>query len=182
MTDLVVCDVLLVLGGEDRDHWPRCGAALGVYRAMKLAGLTPPKLLVSGGKWVACRSGTCTEAALMAAYLRQQGVPDGDVLTEPHAMNTLGNVVLGGELARKLGLKRVGLATDDYHLWRSAGLYQRVFGAPPAVLVGTGDAGSWRQRTREWVSFVRLELALRLRGVPKHDEPGHRGLVEPSLL
>lgn len=182
MTDLVVCDVLLVLGGEDRDHWPRCGAALGVYRAMKLAGLTPPKLLVSGGKWVACRDGRYTEAALMAAYLRKHGVADGDVLTEPHAMNTLGNVVLGGELARQLGLERVGLVTDDYHLWRSVGLYTRVFGTMPTVLVGTGDGGSWRQRAREWVSFVRLELALRLRGVPRCDALGHRELVEPSPL
>lgn len=168
------CDALLVLGGEDRQHWPRCRMAEQLYRVQQDLGHKAPKLVVSGGVVVSCAAGRVgTEAELMAIFLQTQGVAPQDILLEPLARNTLGNVVLGGHMALQHGCRRIGLVTDDYHQWRSLRLYQRVFGQPPMAVWGTGCQGTWRQRLRELTAYVRTELALCAAQVPRCNLNGH---------
>lgn len=167
-------DALLVLGGEDRAQWPRCRRALQVYREHCRLGLPPPRLIVSGGKLVRHGGRRVSEAALMAEFLQGHGVPGRDILMETLALDTLGNVVLGRELALRHGLERLALVTDDFHHWRSRRLYRRVAGAEPLAVFATGVAGTLRARARERLAFWSLAVALRARGVAPGSLGGHR--------
>lgn len=176
-------DALLVLGGEDRTQWHRSRAAVRYYLACRAAGVALPRLVVTGGALVR-QPGTglgvglgmaagLTEAAWMAHFLQMQGVPEAHVLQEAQALDTLGNVVLGGALAARHGLQRLVLVSDDFHLRRSGRLFERVWGHPPAGCVGTGYAGSWRLRWREKLAFALQMAALRRAGVAPGDSAAH---------
>lgn len=176
-------DALLVLGGEDRTHWHRSRAAVRYYLACRTAGVALPRLVVTGGALVP-QGGTgpgvgrgmapgLTEAAWMAHFLQLQGIPAAHVLQEAHALNTLGNVALGGALAAHHGLQRLVLVSDDFHLRRSARLFERVWGHAPAGCVGTGYAGSWRLRWREKLAFALQMAALERAGVAPGDAAAH---------
>ncbi len=174
-------DALLVLGGEDRTQWHRSRAALRYYLACQAAGMALPRLVVTGGALVR-KPGTglgvgmaagMTEAAWMAHFLQLQGVPAAHVLQEAHALNTLGNVALGGALAARHGLQRLVLVSDDFHLQRSARLFERVWGHPPAGCAGTGFGGSWRLRWREKLAFALQMADLQRAGVAPGDVAAH---------
>jgi uncharacterized SAM-binding protein YcdF (DUF218 family) len=174
-------DALLVLGGEDRTQWHRSRAAVRYYQACRTAGMALPRLVVTGGALVR-QPGTglgvgmaagLTEAAWMAHFLQLQGVPTAHVLQEAHALNTLGNVALGGALAARHGLQRLVLVSDDFHLQRSARLFERVWGHPPAGCLGTGYAGSLRLRWREKLAFSLQMAALQRAGVAPGDGAAH---------
>lgn len=173
-----LCDALLVLGGEDRQHWPRCRTALRLYVAQQEQGHPPPKVVVSGGVVVSDAGQMGTEAELMATFLQARGMSPSDILVEPWARNTFENVLLGGCLAVQHGCQRIGLITDDYHHWRSLRLYQRVFGHPPAAVWGTGDHGTWRQRLREWLSYARMELAWHIAQTAQHQPNTYRVFLQ----
>jgi len=167
-------DALLVLGGEDRKRWPRCSAALLYYRDCCQRGLKPPRLIVSGGKLVRHDRQWSTESALMVRFLLAQGVPLQDLLVEPHATDTYGNVVLGGAVAALHGLNRVAIVTDDFHHWRSHRIFEQVFGVAPGRMVHTGVPGTWRARIRERLAYWALRLALEASRVPKGSLGAHK--------
>ena len=167
-------DALLVLGGEDRHKLPRCSAALHFYRACCTQGIQPPKLIVSGGKLVLHQAQWISESALMAKFLLQHGIPPGDVLTEAYALNTLGNILLGGALAASQGLVRLAIVTDDFHHWRSRRLFKQVFGVEPQGCIPTGVRGSWRARIREGVAFSALMLSLKVSRVASGSPQEHK--------
>lgn len=142
-----------------------------------------PRLLVTGGALVH-QSGTgqgvgmgmaagLTEAAWMARFMQVQGVPPEHVLQEAQALDTLGNVALGGALAARHGLQQLVVVSDDFHLRRSAQLFERVWGHPPAGCIGTGNAGSWRLRWREKLALALQVGALRRAGVAPGDSAAH---------
>ena len=110
----------------------------------------------------------------MASYLVSHGVPAHDVLTEPRALNTFGNIVLGGELAAQHGLHRLAIVTDNFHQWRSRQIFRQVFGAVPAAAFYTGVHGSWRTQLRERLTYLTLRLALRLAGVRRGNFNEHK--------
>lgn len=174
---------LLVLGGEDRTQWHRSRTAVRYYLACRAAGVALPRLLVTGGALVR-QPGTgqgvgmgmaagLTEAAWMARFMQVQGVPAAHVLQEAQALDTLGNVALGGALAARHGLQRLVVISDDFHLWRSSQLFERVWGHAPAGCVGTGHAGSWRLRWREKLAFALQIGALRQADVAPGDSAAH---------
>jgi uncharacterized SAM-binding protein YcdF (DUF218 family) len=172
--DAPCVDALLVLGGEDRQDWPRCAAALHYYRDCRRRGLPPPRLILSGGKIVRHDNQWFTESALMVRFFLAQGIPASDLLVEPHATDTFGNVVWGGALAALHGLTRVALVTDDFHHWRSRRIFRRVFGLAPGEMVHTGIKGSWRARIRERLAYWALRIALQAAGVPKGSLDAHK--------
>ncbi len=172
--DVPSIDALLVLGGEDRQDWPRCGAALRYYQDCCQRGLPPPRLILSGGKVVRHDNQWFTESALMVRFFLAQGIPASDLLVEPHATDTFGNVVWGGSLAALHGLTRVALVTDDFHHWRSRRIFRQVFGVAPGRLVHTGIKGSWRARIRERLAYWALRIALEAAGVPKGSLDAHK--------
>lgn len=107
----------------------------------------------------------------MARFMQVQGVPPEQVLQEAQALDTLGNVALGGALAAQLGLQRLLLVSDDFHLWRAQRLFERVWGHAPAGCLGTGYGGSLRLRLREKLAYGLQMAALRQARVL----PGHSG-------
>ena len=180
-------DALLVLGGEDRTQWHRSRAAVRYYQACLAAGVAPPRLVVTGGT-LAHQLGAdsqalvLTEAAWMARFMHQQGVPLAHILQEAQALDTLGNVALGGALAARHGLQRLVVVSDDFHLRRSGRLFQRVWGHPPAGCVGTGYAGSWRLRLREKLAFTLQIAALWRAGVAPGDSGAHLDFLAVQAL
>ena len=180
-------DALLVLGGEDRTQWHRSRAAVGYYRACLAAGGALPRLVVTGGT-LARQLGAAdrdskalvmvlSEAAWMARFMQAQGVPAAHILQEAQALDTLGNVALGGALAAHHGLQRLVVVSDDFHLWRSKKLFERVWGYPPAGCIGTGNAGSWRLRLREKLALALQLGALRRAGVAPGDSAAHTAFL-----
>ncbi|MBP8205883.1 MAG: YdcF family protein [Giesbergeria sp.] len=180
-----------MLGGEDRTQWHRSRAAVRYYLACRAAGLALPRMLVTGGALVR-QPGTgqgvgrgmaagLTEAAWMARFMQVQGVPPEQVLQEAQALDTLGNVALGGALAARHGLQRLVVVSDDFHLRRSAQLFERVWGHPPAGCVGTGNTGSWRLRWREKLAFALQVGALRQADVAPGDSAAHLAFLAVRL-
>lgn len=176
--DAARVDALLVLGGEDRDEWPRCQAALHHYRTCLQRGLPAPRLILSGGTRVRHLGRWTTEAALMVKFFRARRVPARDLLVEPHATDTFGNIVWGGLLARQHGLQHLALVTDEFHHWRSRRIYEQVFGAAPAALLPTGYRSGWRAHLRERLAYGALRLALRTARVPRGDLDAHLHFLE----
>lgn len=172
-------DALLVLGGEDNAQRTRSRAAVRYYRDCQAAGLPLPCLVVTGAP-AAHASGT-SEAAWMARYLHAQGLPAAHVLQETQARDTLGNVTLGVALAARHGLRRLVLVSDDFHLRRSARLFQRVWGHAPTGCLGTGYAGTWRLRVREVLAFALQMAALRRCGVAPGNAEAHLRFVAARL-
>ena len=168
-------DALLVLGGEDRTQWHRSHAAVRYYLACRTAGMGPPLLLVTGGMVArskgSSRNTPLNEAACMARFMRSQGVPAAHIVQEVQAQDTLDNVALGGALAASLGLQRLLVVSDDFHLWRAQRLFERVWGHAPAGCLGTGYGGSLRLRLREKLAYGLQMAALRQARVL----PGHSG-------
>ena len=172
-----------MLGGEDRTQWRRSRAAVRYYLACRAAGVALPRLLVTGGALVHQRgsgqgvgmgmAAGLTEAAWMARFMQVQGVPPEHVLQEAQALDTLGNVALGVALARRHGLQRLVVVSDDFHLRRSRRLFERVWGHLPAGCIGTGNAGSWRLRLREKLAFALQVSALWRAGVAPGDSAAH---------
>lgn len=166
-------DALLVLGGEDRTQWHRSRAAVRYYRACLASNSTLPRLLVTGGALVRGQAQALTEAVWMARFMQMHGVPLAHILQEAQALDTLGNVALGGALAERHGLQQLVIVSDDFHLWRSGQLFERVWGHPPAGYVGSGNAGSWHLRLREKLAFALQMGALRRAGVVPGDGAAH---------
>ena len=181
MEPIAGADALLVLGGEDRTQWHRSRAAVRYYLACRGAGVALPRLLVTGGALVhqpgsgqgVGMGAGLSEAVWMARFMQVQGVPAEHVLQEPLALDTLGNVALGGALAARHGLERLVIVSDDFHLQRSGQLFQRVWGHAPAGCLGTGYGGTWRLRLREKLAALLQMAALRRAGVVPGDAAAH---------
>jgi uncharacterized SAM-binding protein YcdF (DUF218 family) len=176
-----VFDALLVLGGEHPEHRARCRAALRAYAQCRASGHAPPMLIASSGVVVSHRGRRASEATLMAEFLTAGGAPAHDVLVETRALDTLGNVVLGGDLALQHGCRRIAIVTDDFHIWRSSLLFERVYGTPPVAAIGTGIAGTWFERAREVASYCRIAAVLAVARVPRHDPARHRIFLRKGL-
>ncbi|MDY6801138.1 MAG: YdcF family protein [Bacteroidota bacterium] len=54
------------------------------------------------------------ESEIMAMYGEQLGIPDSDIFTETKAEHSVENVYYSYNLARKLGFKKIALATDPF--------------------------------------------------------------------
>lgn len=116
----------------------------------------------------------------MADYLVARGVAPAHVLQEPLARSTLANVVLGGALAARHGLRHVWLVSDDFHLWRALRLYERVWGCAPAAWLDSGERGSVYLRLREKVVYALQTGALQLAGVAPGDWRAHLDFVRAA--
>lgn len=74
-----------------------------------------PNILIAGG-----RSGApCAVSTVMAAFAVQLGVPPDRVLTETQSTSTWENALFSDPILRKLGARRILIATDRLHLRRT---------------------------------------------------------------
>lgn len=132
----------------------RIDEALALYRACK-AGGNDCRLEVSGGD--AWHTGE-PEAVAYGDLLQRLGVPTGDLLLEPHSMNTWQNAQFSAPLLRNYGAQRVVLVSSATHLPR-ASLYFAHFG-----IKATPVRGDWLRARMGWWpqswNFMVADLAL----------------------
>ena len=67
-----------------------------------------------------------SEAEVMARILREQGVPEGDLLLEDRALNTWDSARLVAGMAEKLGVGGVLVVTDPLHCVRTVAAFEKV--------------------------------------------------------
>ena len=114
------CDVMIVLGSHD------CGYR--AERALQAAGDDPDTLfIVSGGNLH--KDEKLSEAAFMAGYMRNRGIPEERILIEEVAENTFRNLELSAELIedqiakgalrKRSDTLRIGIVTAGFHVRRS---------------------------------------------------------------
>lgn len=101
-----------------------------VARAVELYRLgIAPRLILSGRCGLSGPEPPVTEAAAMAAYARDHGVPDDALLLEEEARDTLGNAYYVRELfLAPNGWTSVRVVTSDFHLSRAAWVFRKVLG------------------------------------------------------
>jgi uncharacterized SAM-binding protein YcdF (DUF218 family) len=112
----------------------RVDAALKFYAKQKKT-ITPPKLIMSGGKG---GDEIRSEAEAMAEYAKTKGVPESDILLEDKSVNTLQNMLFSKQImdAASGGKPYKAIyATSDYHVLRT-GMYARQAGL---AIVGIGS-------------------------------------------
>lgn len=109
--------------------------ALRVYTSEKNQG-RDPLLLPSGGKG---DDEVMAEARAMALFLRQQNVPESDILIEDRSRTTRENIQNSLALLKDAGVDGgVLLVTSDYHVLRTASLARRL--GTEAHVVGARSA------------------------------------------
>jgi vancomycin permeability regulator SanA len=149
---LVPADAIVVLGntvGPDGQPSPRLRArldcALGAWR-LKLA----PWVIVTGGVG---KEGF-DEAAVMAQYLMQHGVPAAAILVDSAGNDTAASAINVATIARARKLKSVLLASQYFHLPRASLAFERA-GVPVAGTVHAryAEARDLYSLAREVVGF-----------------------------
>lgn len=88
----------------------RVECAVGLYRRGRVR-----RLLLSGG---ASGSGP-SEAEVMARLAREAGVPHDALVLESDSRSTAGNASRSARILERLGVRRVLLVSDDFHLFRA---------------------------------------------------------------
>lgn len=165
-------DVIIVLGGHTaggRPNWfgpytketaiTRSDTAAQLY----LAGRAP-FVIVSG----AALDGGIPEAKVMAANLKQDGVPESAIIAEERSLTTRENGVFTRDIMQTLGFNNALLVTSALHMPRSMGVFRElgidVIAAPsrPQIVVPEGsDFDFWLpdQRTFEAARSIIKEYA-----------------------
>ena len=117
-------DVIIVLGaGLHRDGRP--GHAL-TRRSLQAAGLwqdgLAPLVLCTGGQ---DEYYPRTEASACREILVAQGIPDSAILLEERSRSTEENAIYSRQVLDDLGLARVVLVSDGYHMLRAGWLFRQ---------------------------------------------------------
>ena len=81
-----------------------------------------PRVIVSGGGFMAREDGTMTEAAAMRLFLIDLGVPSDAIVAEDRSINTIENIRY---VRRMVGDGRVALVTSAYHMPRALLIAER---------------------------------------------------------
>ena len=130
--DRHTADAIVVLGGGvHADGTPSRISATRIARAVELydAGIAP-RLILSGRCGLGEPEPAVTEAAAMAAWARERGVPADALLLEEEARDTLGNAYYVRELfLAARGWRSIRVVTSDFHLSRAAWVFRKVLGS-----------------------------------------------------
>ncbi|RVU98656.1 YdcF family protein [Coriobacteriales bacterium OH1046] len=111
-------DVAIVLGCAVKDGHPSATLACRLDKAYGLWARHPGmRLVVSGG---ISDPSERSEAAVMAAYLADAGIPAEQIIPEDRALNTEENLAYSLALIERMdAVGGIVLITSDYHLWRA---------------------------------------------------------------
>ena len=93
------------------------------YPSLPVAIPPPASCSPGGASWTA-GGGDFTEAAVVAQFLTQQGVPDGRVILEDRAQSTRENAVFSLPLARPQPGEHWLLVTSAMHMPRAIGVFR----------------------------------------------------------
>ena len=110
-------DAIIVLGGELNGERTRKGAEL--YRK----GVAP-KLMLSDGTKMSWRTTAIQEMYDLAVL---EGVPGSSILKEERSRSTYENALFTRELMERQGLRSAVVVTSDWHMKRSAFVFERVY-------------------------------------------------------
>jgi vancomycin permeability regulator SanA len=119
----VPSDIAVVLGNEvlaNGEPSMRLRARLDCAASLYRKGVAP-LILVSGGRG---KSGF-DEATVMKEYLRSQGIPAGNILTDSHGVNTMMTALNTAELARAKHFSRILIVTQYFHIPRTLLAFRR---------------------------------------------------------
>ncbi len=112
-------DYVIVLGAMVRSDGPSKTLKLRLDKAAEYARENPDSILIlSGGQGP---DEPCTEAEAMWQYLREQGIPEKQMLLEVQSASTLENIVYSSIFIEKAARKpaRIGVLTSNFHLLRA---------------------------------------------------------------
>ena len=124
-------DTLIVLGSgtvggfPDLDTYWRCVYAVRYFRIGAFQ-----RVVLSGGP---PRVGEEPVASVMAAFVRNAGIPAEKLLLETSSQNTFENALYARERLKEIPSGRIVLLTSDYHARRAAAAFRRV-GLPVHVV------------------------------------------------
>lgn len=125
-------DAIVVLGGGVEADGSLPGVArTRVARAVELfrAGVAS-HLILSGRCGLTAPEPEVTEAAAMAQYAREHGVPAEALLLEEEARDTLGNAYFTREMyLAPNGWRSIRVVTSDFHLSRAAWVFRKILGS-----------------------------------------------------
>ncbi len=108
-------DYLLVLGAQISENKVTKNLKKRLDTAITYLLENPDTLVVvSGGRG---NEELLSEAAAMKAYLMDQGIDQGRILTEERSVNTTGNMKFSKELMRENST--VAIVTNGFHIYRS---------------------------------------------------------------
>jgi uncharacterized SAM-binding protein YcdF (DUF218 family) len=152
-THVSPADAIIVLGGGVRRDGAlttvsraRVESALELYRA----GVAPRFIMT--GKCGLFRKKPVSEALAMAEFARTHNVPEGHILIEDHARDTLGNAChTRDRYLAPARWRRLHIVTSDFHRKRAETLFRAALGS-----------GYTCEFTMVASGFTRAELALRL--------------------
>jgi uncharacterized SAM-binding protein YcdF (DUF218 family) len=125
-------DAIVVLGGTVLDDGTLAPwVAARVDRALEAfeAGVAARVIFTGRTGVYGPAQPSITEAAAMAAYAQQRGLPAGAVLLEEHARDTLGNAYfVRRDILQPSGWRSIRVVTNDFHLSRAAWVFRKVLG------------------------------------------------------
>jgi uncharacterized SAM-binding protein YcdF (DUF218 family) len=169
-------DAAVVLGGGiNADGSLPPVAITRVKRAVELYhnGITP-RLIMSGRCGLTDPDPALTEAAGMAAYAREHGVPDYALFLEEEARDTLGNAYFTRELFLAPNhWTSIRVVTSDFHLSRAAWVFRKILGASYDISFVSAASGlSSRQLIFRALEECKLSIFLNewLEAVEEGDE------------
>jgi uncharacterized SAM-binding protein YcdF (DUF218 family) len=130
----------------------RLDRARQVYESVLATGRRP-LVVTSGGQGV---DEPRAEAAAMAEYLSERGIPEAVIAVEDESRNTEENLGNTAALLRERGITGpVAVVTNDYHAFRSAMVMRRI-GIPGYVLGARTADYFWPSATiREYAAILR---------------------------
>lgn len=150
------CAVVVLGARVEPDGSPSPTVRRRVERAVALVKTVPAAVLVTTG---GAPEGQPTEGEVMAALARRLGVPDDRMLIESQARNTRENARNTVDLLSGMGVSRIVVVSDAWHLPRAVMLFRRaargafrVRGC--AAPARTGRVGWWVAALREVPAFA----------------------------
>lgn len=89
-----------------------------------------PRIIMSGRHGLHCEPPPVTEAAAMAAFAEELGVPAAAILLEEESRDTLGNAYFTREqFLAPNGWRFIRVVTSDFHLSRAAWVFRKMLGS-----------------------------------------------------
>jgi uncharacterized SAM-binding protein YcdF (DUF218 family) len=177
-------DAVVVLGGGvEADGSLPPVSRTRVVRAVELfrAGVAP-RIILSGRCGLTAPVPEITEAAAMAAYARDHGVPSEALLLEEDSRDTLGNAYFTREsFLVPNGWYSIRVVTSDFHLSRAAWVFRKILGARYDFSFASAPSGlSPRELILRALEECKLSIFLNewLEAVQEGDEHALERLME----
>ncbi len=135
MEKIRMCDAYVVLGSGVKEGVPDLSgvgeltedACERVVNALRLYTLVKKPIILTGGSIYKRDS----EAPYAKRFLLHLGVKENDIIVEAKSKDTKENALYTKKIAEEMGIKRIVLITNAYHMRRAYSLFSRYFHVVP---------------------------------------------------